>query len=198
MKYDFIFEEKFKYGVINGHKDKILYIKVGNGGSIKGYKNKYLRLAKEINKKYGFSILVAETPINIDDYSSIEADFNFINQNFKSNNRKIYALGFSKGGVIINNYSYLFSDIKRALIINAPLMVNFHKIKIGFLNFKGEKLIFLYGKKDPSYTYVELLKKHKNFNTVIEELDDIDHNFTNNLEIFINLPSRYLFSDFML
>ena len=52
--------------------------------------------------------------------------------------------------------------IKNAVLINAPLMINFHKIKEGVEKFRGDNMYFLYGEKDPSFRYIEILNVIKN------------------------------------
>ena len=188
---EIIVSNDIQYGIINGIKKHVFYIKVGNGGSITGYENKYLKIAISANKKYGFSVIVASTPTDINDYFNISNDINVINKCF--NDPKVYAMGHSRGGAIINNYSYKFPNIERILIVNAPLMINFHKIKNGLLNFSGKSLVYIYGTEDPSFIYVELLIKHKTNGVRIVKLNNINHDFTDNLETFCELPERYLF-----
>ena len=52
--------------------------------------------------------------------------------------------------------------IKNAVLINAPLMINFHKIKEGAKKFRGNNMYFLYGEDDPSFRYIEILDSIKN------------------------------------
>jgi alpha/beta superfamily hydrolase len=73
-------------------------------------------------------------------------------------------------------------------------MINFHKIKMGLLNFKGARLVYIYGTKDPSFTYIELLRKYETNKVEIIKLNNVDHDFTNKLETFCELPERYLFN----
>lgn len=64
MCFDKIITKKFtdeviiEYGIVKG-SGCILLIKVGRDGDIYGYENKYLKISKNINEKYGFSIVVA-------------------------------------------------------------------------------------------------------------------------------------------
>ena len=55
-------ENQVDYGfVFGGDRQKILLIKAGQGGSIYGYRNKYLKLACEIRELCGFSVVAAST-----------------------------------------------------------------------------------------------------------------------------------------
>ena len=73
-------------------------------------------------------------------------------------------------------------------------MFNWFKIKSGILNYKGEIINLIYGTKDPSIGYIELLKSLNKNIKVYELLED--HNFTYQEEDFYTLPDKYLFYDY--
>lgn len=191
MKYEQVIksENLIEYGIINGD-NTLLYIKVGNGGSIYGYNNKYIEIATKSHEKTGCTVLVASNPLEINEINNIENDMEFIKQYFNDIIEKIYAFGHSNGGVILSNYSYKFDLIKKVLIINAPLNINWHKIKEGLLKSNSE-MVCIYGTKDPSYRYLEMLKNIDNIKVI--EVIDADHDFSNSYNEFINAPIKYLF-----
>ena len=184
-------ENSIEYGIIKGN-EKLFYIKVGNGGSIYGYENKYLSIAKQINAEYGFSVLVASNPVNLAIKDAIKYDNDFIDKHFP-NTYDIFAFGHSNGGLMLASYAYLNPKIKNVLSINAPLMINLHKTKEGILKFNGEHMTMLYGEHDPSCRYSEILNscKSSKFNYYI--IKNADHHFKNMFEEFISLPKQYLF-----
>ena len=67
MKYDTIQKKLYKdvayieYGIVNGN-NTIVFIKVGQDGSIFGYQNKYLDIAFELNRKHGYTVIVSSNP----------------------------------------------------------------------------------------------------------------------------------------
>ena len=69
LKFDEVIDDK--YGVIKGSKD-VFFIKTGVSGSIYGYQNKYLKIAKRINYKYGLTVIVANNSSDV----TLENDFN--------------------------------------------------------------------------------------------------------------------------
>ncbi|MBR3996064.1 MAG: alpha/beta hydrolase [Clostridia bacterium] len=184
-------ENNIEYGVIKGN-DKLLYIKVGNGGSIYGYANKYLSIAKQINGEYGLSILVASNPIELAIKESIKYDNDFIDRYFP-NTKDIYAFGHSNGGQMLVSFAYLNPKIKKVLSVNVPLMINLHKTKEGISKFNGEHMTMIYGEKDPSFRYVEILDSSVSSKFSYYTIKNANHHFENMLEEFILLPKQFLF-----
>ena len=80
------------------------------------------------------------------------------------------------------------------LLINAPLMYNYHKTKAGLNNFSGEKITMIYGSLDQSIQYTELLKliMNKKFSYYI--IGNQDHHFSRDVYDFKKLPEDYLFN----
>lgn len=99
----------------------------------------------------------------------------------------IIFIGFSDGANIGAQQGYLIPKIKRMLLINGPLMINFHKTKSGILAFENEKIEMIYGEQDPSYKYVGLLDFIDSKFLEVDTLEGIDHNFTNALPDFEQL-----------
>ena len=186
-----MYEKNIEYGIIKGN-GKLFYIKVGNGGSIYGYKDKYLSIAKQINAEFGFSVLVASNPVELAARDAMKYDSDFINKYFP-NMDEIYAFGHSNGGQMLVSYAYLNPKIKKVLAVNVPLMINLHKTKEGISKFSGEQMTMLYGEKDPSFRYMEILKTSLSPIFSYSAIKNADHNFENILEEFILLPKRFLF-----
>ena len=193
MKYDEVIKEKdTEYGIIKGNSI-VFYIKVGNGGSIYGYENKYLSIGLRANKQYGYTVIVASNPMNIYEKDNMEQDMTFINK-FMDEIPIIYAFGFSNGGLMLSNESYKYDNIKRVLICNTPLMFNFHTIKEGVKLFNQESMTFVFGSNDQSYDYVPLIESIDNSKVKVIKLEGVDHLFKGYLDEFIDLPFKYLLS----
>ena len=81
MKYDKVFTKEFKdiatieYGAIKGN-NTVVFIKVGQDGSINGYEDKYLKIATNLNKKYGYTVIVASNPF--DGTNPLDHDMNVV------------------------------------------------------------------------------------------------------------------------
>lgn len=152
---------------------KVLFIKTGQGGSIYGYENKYLDIAIEINKKYGFSIFVSAT--TIDTKASFQRDIQMVEDNLETSNFEIYYIGVSKGGLIGIWHGCDEPRIVSMVSINAPLMINYHgKTLPGVKKLGREKLTMVYGSLDPSYKYIPFVEKHAN----VQIIEAADHNLS--------------------
>ena len=179
------------YGIVEGN-NIIVFIKAGQNGSLYGYQNKYIKMAKRLNKKYGCSVICSSNPFDgnnpldnamevIEDYAKRFDDF------------KIYYLGYSNGALIGAWFGIKYPKIKRMALVNGPLMYNLYKTKEGALSFKGESINFIYGEYDQSIGYVELLKSIENNKIKVFIEEGQDHHFSKSEEDFQKIPEKYLF-----
>ena len=179
------------YGIVEGN-NIIVFIKAGQNGSLYGYQNKYIKMAKRLNKKYGCSVICSSNPFDgnnpLDNAMEVIEDYAR-----KFDDYKIYYLGYSNGALIGAWFGLKYPKIKRMVLVNGPLMYNLHKTKEGALSFKGESINFIYGEYDQSIGYVELLKSIENdkINVFVEEGQD--HHFSKSKEDFQQIPEKYLF-----
>lgn len=203
MKYDvelhkpFINDIIIDYGIIKGD-NTILFIKAGQDGSLYGYENKYLKIARKINKKYGSTVICSSNPF--DGNNPLDNAMEVIESYCKDNKFEdydIYYMGHSNGGLIGAWYGTKYPKIKRLLLVNAPLMFNYHKTKEALINFDNEQLVLVYGSLDQSYPYVELLSAINNKKVKYYIIEDQDHHFSKKSYDFKKLPEDYLYRDLM-
>ncbi len=171
-----------------------LLIFTGIGGTTKGFQNKYETIAKQVMKTYNFSVAVATTPSG-SFYSlkeNMQQVMNALFERIKDKDCNIFVMGTSAGANIVLSFSYLFPQIKKVLAINPVMNVNFHLIEKGIKEFTGDKINVVFGEKDPSSKWAPLLPKSNILETYI--LPNIDHEFRDNLQTFIELPKKYLFN----
>ena len=197
LKFDKEIHSKFDdiaiidYGIVEGN-DTIVFIKAGQNGSLFGYQNKYIKMAKRLNDKFGCSVICSSNPFDgnnpldnamevIEDYAKRFDDY------------KIYYLGFSNGGLIGAWYGTKYPKITRMVLVNGPLMYNLHKTKEGALSFKGEFIKFIYGEYDQSTPYIELLKRIENDKIKVFIEEGQDHHLSKSEEDFQMIPEKYLF-----
>ena len=180
LKFDDVIDDK--YGIVTGYKD-IFLIKTEVNSTIYGIGNRYLKIAKRINFKYGFTVIVSSNDLKLED------DFNNLRDYLKD--KKIYFMGVSNGATQAIQNIEISSKIDRMLLVNLPLMINLHKTKEGIINYKG-KLICVFGSRDSSFNYLPLIQNFRNVNIVV--IPNQDHNFTVGDE-FLYLSDKYLFGD---
>ena len=167
-----------------------MLIITGIGGTTKGYKNKYEKIARNVIKRYNFSVVVATSPFG--SWLHTEQNLDYIMNYIKSKRNgdyKVYAMGNSAGANILLWHSHKFSQIKKVLAVNPVMNINIHLLKKLQDTTKEIKIVF--GEKDISSKFAKLIPLNTNVN--VEILPNIDHNFTDKLYTFIDLPNNYLF-----
>lgn len=162
-----------QYGIIYGNK-KLVYVKTGRGGNIYGHNNKYVELAHKLHKTYGCSVVISANPIDSECILSEEIDL--LNFHLKDITDIVF-VGISAGASIGAQQGYLNKKIKRMLLINGPIMINWPKTKRGIERFEGEFVEMIYGTKDPSYGYYEILNCINSSKFRCKSIDGADHNF---------------------
>lgn len=180
-------DNKIDYGIIKGN-EIIVFIKVGKDGSIYGFNNKYLQLANDINNKYGYTIICSSNSYK----STLKYEMDFIN-NYCENkfiNYQIYYIGISNGASLGMQYGYNYKMIKRMLLINGPLMINFDKVINGIKKYQGD-IYLIYGSLDPSIKYVKLLEEINNDKININIIDGENHHLNFDVK-FMQMLERFL------
>lgn len=183
--------KKIEYGFVNGN-NTIVFIKVGQDGSIYGYENKYLKMAHILNKNKGYSVIVSPNPF--DGQNPLDDAMEVIEKYLKDNNLKdykIYYFGHSNGARIGITWGYMYPKIKRMICVNSPIFINWHKLKTGLQSSNNQDIYLIYGQYDQSARYTELLNPLLSDRISLKVIDGADHNFTNMIDDFIQLPMIY-------
>lgn len=199
MKFDMQFSKRFEditiidYGIVEGD-NTIVFVKAGQDGSVNGYKDKYIKMARRLNEKYGCSVICSSNPF--DGNNPLDNAFEVIEEYAnRFDDYQVYYLGYSNGALIGAWFGNNYPKIKRFALVNGPLMYNYHKTKEQAIAFNGERLTFVYGSLDQSIDYVGLLKKVTSDKVHLEVIEGMDHHFSQSMEEFLSLPEKYLFYD---
>lgn len=187
-QYDKVIEKQF--GIIKGEK-YLIFIKTGRGGSIEGFESKYLNICDFLFEKYGYTFVVSANPK--DSVCDLEEEIKCIGK-YVGDYKEIIFVGISNGAFIGAAQCRKIEKIKNAVLINAPLMINFHKIKEGAKKFRGDSMYFLYGEEDPSFRYIEILSSIKNNACKYKIIKGEGHDFSK--ETLIS-ELNYLFAEFI-
>ena len=180
---------KIGYGLIHGN-DRIVIIKAGAGGSYIGYEEKYLKIARRLRDTHGCTVLCLS---NYASDSFERGDAAVIRELLAGMGGEIqlYYIGNSNGSTQGLLSATQYFDFRRMVLVNMPLMMNFHKIKEA-LNRADTEIRFVYGEKDPSISYVPFLRnagqKEGNLARVeIVTVKGADHNFAEMTDAFMEL-----------
>ena len=199
MRFDEVYtvsygEDSVEYGYVSGD-DRLVYIKAGMGGSYEGDHSKYLRIARRLNKRCGCSVVSVANPsplpISVD--KAIVDDL--IHRHGISDSR-ISFFGHSNGGVKGLELADTGIKFDKMVLVNMPLMINFHKTVQRIKAIPGTRIIAVYGEHDPSYKYIPFLERKGLSNVEIVKYPSVDHNFDGRLDEFVEL-SDSLMSQFV-
>lgn len=182
---------KAEYGLIRGNNrgcHRVVIIKGGAGGSYIGYEEKYLKIARRLRDTYGCTVLCLS---NHASDSFERGDVAVIRELIAEMGGEVelYYIGNSNGstqGLLTATKCFVF---RRMVLVNMPLMLNFHKLKAALTRADTE-IRFVYGEEDPSISYVPFLRnassKEGNLARVeIVTVDGADHNFAGMTDVFI-------------
>lgn len=175
------------YGLIHGNS-RIVIIKAGAGGNYIGSEEKYLKMARLLRDTYGCAVLSLSNHAND---SFARGDAAVIRELIAEMGGEVelYYIGNSNGstqGLLTATKYFAF---RRMVLVNMPLMLNFHKIKAALTRADTE-IRFVYGEKDPSVSYVPYLrnasaKEESLARTEIVTVGGADHNFAGMTDVFI-------------
>jgi len=167
----------------------------GVDGSVDGYENKYVRIAEDIQNKYGAAIVRMSNPYTSSLFweSNIRQVLQFIEDNAKAITGKedfeLRIMAHSAGAAILAQIAWEYPLISRLLLVNPAMKLGPDKIKRGLSELNDKQITIMVGSKDPSILET---KELTTANTVVGE--GADHNFSGDaFPLFLESPSKYLF-----
>ena len=178
------------FGYIKGN-NKIVYIKAGMGGSYLGYENKYLKIAHRLNEKCGFSIICASNPVPLPIAVDKTILDNFIKE-YGFQSPQMFFFGQSNGCVKGLELGASGIPFTKMVLVNMPLMLNFHKTVQWIVSMPETDIVMVYGETDPSYRYIPFLETKNLENMEILKVAGADHNFKGMMEQFIELSEMVI------
>lgn len=179
---------RVEYGIIEGNS-QVVFIKAGAGGTYLGDEEKYLRMARLLNEKSGCTVICASNP---DRESFNQCDFRMLTEYIQaclSDEASMYFIGSSNGAYQGLVFATRYFRFKRMLLINMPLMLNYHKSKAALDALDDTEVDFVYGEHDPSFSYLPFLKSRYKDRFRITVIEGANHNFTGMLDDFIALAN---------
>ena len=185
MNYDYtVKNHRIDYGFVWGDH-RMVFVKPGLGTDHMGYENKYLRMARRLRETYGCSVIVASNPH--DGASHAESD-KYILEQFAAehgiDSPELFFFGSSNGGIKGLELTDHGGAFRKMVLVNMPLMINFHKTKRYISAMPQTDIFAVYGERDPSFPYIPFLNG-KFGNLQVLTVPAADHNFKGMIEEFI-------------
>ena len=159
----------------NGH---VVFIKAGKGGSYSGYADKYLRIARGLNERYGYTVICVSNPTEECETLTDADILAEVTATLGIDSPSISLMGVSNGGVRVLQLASTADNVRRILLVNMPLMINFHKTKKYLEGITGARTTLLYGERDPSFPYLAFIENKHLSHVDIITAPNADHNFT--------------------
>lgn len=174
------------YGILQGD-DTVVFVKKGLGGGLTESDDKYLHLSCRMHQTYGCSVIVASNPDDGKDHGA--RDKQAIEQYLQMrgiSTPRLLLFGNSNGcikGLALAQAGVLF---ERMVLVNMPLMINFHKTKQHLATLTQTEIVAVYGQRDPSFSYIPFLEGKAPHLRVLQ-ISDADHNFSGMTQAFLEL-----------
>lgn len=176
-----------------GTSDQAVLIMTGIGGSENGYENKYEKIAYDLNVRYGVSVFIFATPRAAWGRGErlVEQAVDEVRSQLQNQGRslcELYCFGVSADASFLGAFGYLYLQIKKLILVNPVIQINYHKFLNGLKKINADVTI-VFGELDPSYKFLFMLDsvRRENIKTVI--VPNADHCFSGeeNFKIFLDL-----------
>lgn len=192
-----------------GKSKKTVLIIGGLNGTVKGFRNKYIRVGEMLSPYVNVVVINNPGPFSEEEYDLLSVGMDAVRNNFPLT-EEVYFWGHSYGAyyglVHCSNESSpgsgikAYPEIRRLLLTNMPIKIHLYdKIMDGLKkacdvpNIEG--LSFVYSEFDPYYDYRVKLIEPRYTKVKIHTAWGQDHEFSFSLNQFINLPQKYLLDD---
>ena len=185
-----------EYGIVRGNGNVVI-IKAGAGGSCEGHARKYLRMAQMLHAARGCTVICFSN-YSADSFARTDASVIRDALDGMAGERRLYYVGSSNGATQGLLLAPRYFSFERMVLVNMPLMQNFHKIKEALTRLHAD-VRFVFGEMDPSYSYLPFLRLAAQRETCrarveIETVSGADHTFTGKQDDFLEVCTRLLLS----
>lgn len=180
------------YGVVCGG-ERVVIIKAGAGGDHRGYGDKYIKMARLLNRLSGCTVISASDP---EGSNFLCTDVGFINWYLEGEGitpTAMHYIGSSRGATLGLTEAARCFTFESMLLINPPLMLNYHKTRTSLAALPEKtRVSFVFGERDPSFKYIPFLKSSLKESHRVIEFPGADHTFSGLTDEFVDL-ARLLF-----
>ncbi len=182
--------EKVEYEIVFGN-EKIVFIKAGAGGNVRGYDNKYLKMARRVHERLGATVICTSNPVAPHEDLD-EAEIRWVIAEKGLSNFEISFIGASDGAYHNLSLASRFPETVKWIGINTSY-INVPDLKKRLLSSPNVYKILIYGTKDDDFNeVVPAISEITSDNLLLELVEGADHRFYGMIEEFIAL-SDYLY-----
>ena len=175
--------EKVEYEIFFGN-DNIVFIKAGAGGNVRGYKNKYLQMAKRVHDRIGATVICASNPDTPhENFDEQEIRWVASERGFETFN--LFLWGTSDGAYQNLSLAKRFPETVKWIGVNSSF-ITFADFEEKLQDLPCMKQILVYGTEDDEYDVVFPVlttKEEENLKTLF--IEGADHRFSDMLPQFI-------------
>lgn len=184
-----------------GKSNIAVVILTGLNGNENGFNDKYVKMAKILQEKHDANIFIFSTPSGVYENGKnfLERCISKVDEVMVENEKEdyeIYCMGSSAGAWALGVYAFEFLKIKKVLMINPVLSLNYNKLLNGLKKLEAETDLII-GDNDPSRPFLFIAKSAERENLRVEVLPNVDHVFSGdeNFQLFLNLPDKYFYKE---
>ena len=177
--------ENLEYEIIFGN-GKIVFIKAGAGGSARGYKDKYRKMARRIHEQIGATVICASNPYFPHEEIDEEEIRRVIAEKHLSD-FEISFVGVSDGAYHNLSLARRFSETVKWIGINTSY-IDVSGLTERLMLLPDVFKLLIYGTKDDDFDdIVPAISKITSEKLALELVEGADHRFTGMLDEFIAL-----------
>ncbi|MBE6642424.1 MAG: hypothetical protein E7615_02080 [Ruminococcaceae bacterium] len=175
--------EKIEYEIVFGN-DNIVFIKAGAGGSVRGYENKYLKMARHIHDRIGATVICASNPdVLHEELDEQEIRWVVSERGFETFN--LFLWGTSDGAYQNLSLAKRFPETAKWIGVNSSFIA-FDDFEEKLQDLPSVKKILVYGTEDDEYDIVfPVLMTKEEENLKMLFIEGADHRFSDMLPQFI-------------
>ncbi len=173
--------EKVEYKIFFGN-EKIVFIKAGAGGSIRG--DKYLKMARRVHEQMGATVICASNP-DVPHETFDEQEIRMVASERGFERFHLYLWGTSDGAYQNLSLAKRFLETLKWIGVNSSF-ITFADFEEKLQNLPGVKKILVYGTEDDEYDVVfPALMAMEQENLKMLFIEGADHRFSGMLPQFI-------------
>jgi hypothetical protein len=180
--------EKVHYGIVYGN-EKIVFIKRGAGDDIRGYQDKYPKMAHRIRQRLGATVVCASNNTEVDYEDQVAADEAMIVKVAAEcgfTDYEVYFVGTSDGGYQNLLLAQQVTQTRKILGINASL-IDVEDLINQLNKLSHVDKLLVYGTKDEAFQYIPTLQAAGCKNLEIITVEGANHEFKGMEDEFIAL-----------